>query len=298
LFTLATISTRNGSLKTERKRVGPARWFADDAEKAWTEKIFFGLSAVWMSWFGMIVVTAAYEWFEEYEYMAVGLAMALPYVIVPALCRSQGGGEKKAWNMRYWVKANVWLAIISYVGNYFWTHYFYTLLKAKYTFKSWRLNDVPIAMFLCTHAYFCFYHTGTTLVLRRVWTGNYYLRRTKLGRVCVSTLLVAALAVFTAFMETWTISSFPYYTFENRSYAYTVGSVLYGIYFIVSFPMYYAVDEPGQGAKMTLWQTAVHSLGACMLVTILLDIWRLIVGGYEGTAGGHSVVPPYAAGEL
>ena len=39
-------------------------------------------------------------------------------------------------------QANVWIAIFSFVGNYFWTHYFYRLLGASYTFPSWRLNDV------------------------------------------------------------------------------------------------------------------------------------------------------------
>jgi cycloeucalenol cycloisomerase len=36
----------------------------------------------------------------------------------------------------------VWIAIFSFVGNYFWTHYFFQLLGAAYTFPSWRLNDV------------------------------------------------------------------------------------------------------------------------------------------------------------
>ena len=38
--------------------------------------------------------------------------------------------------------AQVWIAIFSFVGNYFWTHYFFQLLGAAYTFPSWRLNDV------------------------------------------------------------------------------------------------------------------------------------------------------------
>lgn len=30
----------------------------------------------------------------------------------------------------------------SHIGNYFWTHYFYRVLGARYTFVAWRLNDV------------------------------------------------------------------------------------------------------------------------------------------------------------
>lgn len=38
---------------------------------------------------------------------------------------------------RYAFKATVWLAIYSHIGNYWYTHYFYTVLRAKYTMPSW-----------------------------------------------------------------------------------------------------------------------------------------------------------------
>ena len=47
----------------------------------------------------------------------------------------------------------------------------------------------------------------------------------------------------TAFMESLTICGFPYYSFEDRDMAYTLGSAFYGIYFLVSFPMFLRVDE-------------------------------------------------------
>jgi cycloeucalenol cycloisomerase len=40
------------------------------------------------------------------------------------------------------LQANIWIIIFSYVGNYFWTHYFFTVLGASYTFPSWRMNNV------------------------------------------------------------------------------------------------------------------------------------------------------------
>ena len=77
--------------------------------------------------------------------MAVGLAAALPCAVLPALLH--GSNEKgKSWDQQYWVKANVWIAIFSFIGNYFWTHYFYELLGAQYTFPSWHLNKV-----CCSH---------------------------------------------------------------------------------------------------------------------------------------------------
>ena len=42
------------------------------------------------------------------------------------------------------MQANVWVAIFGYVGNYFWTHYFFVVLGAIYTFPSYKINHVSI----------------------------------------------------------------------------------------------------------------------------------------------------------
>jgi cycloeucalenol cycloisomerase len=45
-----------------------------------------------------------------------------------------------------YLQANLWIAIFSYVGNYFWTHYFYKVLHAYYTFPvDMQLNRVRLA---------------------------------------------------------------------------------------------------------------------------------------------------------
>jgi hypothetical protein len=36
---------------------------------------------------------------------------------------------------------------------------------------------------------------------------------------------------------------YPYYTFVDRNKMYTIGSLFYAIYFFVSFPMFYRMDE-------------------------------------------------------
>lgn len=78
---------------------------------------------------------------------------------------------------------------------------------------------------------------------------------------------------------------FPYYTFVDRDRMYTVGSLFYAIYFFVSFPMFYRMDEYTKQRKWTVKEAAVDSLAASMLVTILLDLWRISVGGITGAAG-------------
>ena len=109
-----------------------------------------------------------------------------------------------------------------------------------------------------------------------------------------------ALSYATAFMETLTISHFPYYDFEDRHMAYTLGSAFYGIYFLVSFPVYYALDEPGNTPLegTGLRGVALSSLGAGMLVLLLLDLTRLAAAGAPLTIGGKlwEVTPKGLAG--
>ena len=50
----------------------------------------------------------------------------------------------------------MWIFIFSYVGNYFWTHYFYKVLHAYYTFPvKWQLNEVRHGWWLCMRACMC-----------------------------------------------------------------------------------------------------------------------------------------------
>lgn len=201
--------------------------------------------------------------------------MAAVYAAVPWAL----GLEKHIpFTQRYWVKINAWIVILSYVGNFHWTIYFYNLLGAKYTFDAHRFNDVPIAMFLATHAYFCFYHTLMNLLIRRIRNAILPFSTTK--KFIINVIVIACLAYITAFMETKTIEGFPYWEFQNRERALTFGSCMYMLYFVVSFPAHLSIDEVVDAShpKRSIGQVCWHSLGACMLVTILLEQWRLFIG--------------------
>ena len=140
-----------------------------------------------------------------------------------------------------------------------------------------RLNNVPIAMFLATHFYFSTYHFFSNALLRKIVT-------TYESGMARNTLFVAVIFVFsyfTAFMETLTISSFPYYSFEDRDMAYTVGSAFYGIYFLVSFPGFFVFEqdiENPQAKQNSLLDTIVSSCGHGMIILCLLDFVRLYLG--------------------
>ena len=69
---------------------------------------------------------------------------------------------------------------------------------------------------------------------------------------------------------------------------YSVGSLFYAIYFFVSFPAFYVMDEyPRQ--RWTLLGAARDALASGMLVTILLDLWRLGIGPLDKPAPASPV---------
>lgn len=234
---------------------------------------------VWIGCFAIIVGFQLYESFTAVTYNIVCVGLSLPFLLQPFVLPSAMFGSpdaKRPWRHRYATKANIWLAVYSFIGNYWYTHYFYSVLKAEYTMPAHRLNNVPIALYFATHFYFSTYHVFSNACLRKVVTSF----APGMRRDILFVVVVVVLSYFTAFMETLTISSFPYYSFENRNMAYTVGSAFYGIYFLVSFPAFFAFDDDIDTKKkrITLWDTFVSSCGHGMMILCLLDFVRLYLG--------------------
>lgn len=74
--------------------------------------------------------------------------------------------------------------------------------------------QVPIALYFMTHAYFCFYHTLSNVLIRRVRNATAPFGST--AQNLAAAFVIFCLAYATAFMETLTIAHFPYYTFKVR----------------------------------------------------------------------------------
>lgn len=258
------------------------------------ELFIWRYTVIWISCFSCVVIFQLYEKFTATHYNLFLIGLALPLFIqpifYPQIKTLQGRLSPDATRSlfrRYSLKANIWIAIFSFIGNYWYTHYFYSVLRAKYTFPANRLNDVPLCLYFATHFYFSTYHALSNNCLRRV-TMSF---KSGMKRDLLFVAVIIVLSYATAFMETLSISSFPYYEFENRDKAYTVGSAFYGIYFLVSFPMFYFFDEEVDRALsceekdennnepdgIPIWRTVVDSCGCGMIVLCLLDFVRLYI---------------------
>jgi len=76
---------------------------------------------LWIACFGAIVVGQLYEGFTAATYNLVCGGLALPLVLQPILFPSAGfdsPDKDRPLAERYATKANVWLAVYSFIGNY------------------------------------------------------------------------------------------------------------------------------------------------------------------------------------
>lgn len=175
-----------------QKRVAEGRWLPPPGEKREYEAWVLRYSVIWMGSFAVIIAGQLYEQFTATSYFLVCGGLALPLALQPFLAPT--GKARKPLSASHAVRAQLWIAIFGFIGNYWcarcplsvlcatdhgagccaaacrYTHYFYCVLRAKYTMPSWRLNDVPIAMYLATHFYFSSYHVLANLPQRYVRT--------------------------------------------------------------------------------------------------------------------------------
>ncbi len=242
---------------------------------------------MWLLFFGGIVVSGVYETFDAWSYTKVGLFLVLTPILVPLLFPSVSGEAGIPWYDRFTTKANAFIFIFSWIGNYFWTHYFYKVLGTDYTFPAHRLNDVPIACTFITHSYFHLYHGIAAIGIRALW--HKIAHKSQTAQFLIMALTMVAAGYFTAFMEVATISSFPYYTYKDAWAMWVIGSGFYGMYFLLSFPWFTRIDEEVDtydkktdkvipAKRWSLGEVVKDCLAQSMFATILLDTWRITVG--------------------
>ncbi|MGB5702129.1 MAG: hypothetical protein WBM48_04895 [Polyangiales bacterium] len=264
--------------------VGDPRWFSDNPSKAWGEKFFLAYSPLWMGLMASVMGFGLTEEIGEWGFMAIGIAVATPLVVVPALIRDERPIGRR-WYQTYWFKANLYIAIFNFAANYFGSEYFFDVLGMVYDYPAIELNldatlvgsgeqRVPVLMYLLTQAYFLTYHTTAVVVLRRIRTSGL-----PIGTVLWPVLLFVV-AYFWAWMETramanpWIESQF-YYKDMERMLAY--GSLFYSLYFIASFPIFYHLDE-GRDTSWSLKKTTAAALSASMIMLFLLDFAAAVFG--------------------
>ena len=86
-----------------------------------------------------------------------------------------------------------------------------------------------------THPYFASYHVLITPVIRGAWRATSAAPR--LIQLALLAVLISAAAYGTAFLEAYSIQSFPHYRYPDAVAMFKYGSAFYATMFIVTYPM-------------------------------------------------------------
>jgi len=258
-------------------------WFSGNPDKAWVEKFFLLYSPVWMASMAVMMLTGWDKVWGDTALLVHGFATALPVLLVPMAVARRYTDEP--WHRSYWFKANLYLFVFGFFGNYFGSEYFFDVLGMVYvypnatsTLDSALLGSgeqtVPVIMYAYTHVYFMTYHATANIALRK-------LRSLRLPAMWLMfPVFVFVIGYFWAWMETAAMAnpamaaSF-YYRKMELMLAY--GSAIYATYFIASFPIYYFLDET-RDRQWSLVHTVAGALSASMLTLYMLDLAARWVG--------------------
>lgn len=245
-------------------------WLATNQSKRSGEYFYILYQPIWLSFFMYISITENYKQWTDSQYIITGMLLSFPLLIIPNIFPSAHDKSLK-WTERFVTKSWVYLAILSFIGNYFGTQYFYQYLGASYSFPvTLFLNGTPLFLYGFTQSFFTLYHIILTLLLRRLSHVRYPLFTQSVFILVMSWLLASA--------EALAVKNVPYYSFTDPSFVYKIGNTLYMLFFVPSFPLYYLIDE---NLPYSLWESVKSSLSANMIILVLYDFWTKIMGHYD-----------------
>eukprot|EP00035_Acanthoeca_spectabilis_P030650 m.10308 g.10308 ORF g.10308 m.10308 type:complete len:298 (-) comp4299_c0_seq1:127-1020(-) len=252
------------------------------------------LGAWSVSWIGMVgAVVASENWrqWDGMDYIYFGVTLAVPCIALPLGADLQlSSGDYLSW---WSVRSNVWIATVVVLASHFGTQYFYALLGVRYTLPTagWELNNVPLSMHLMAHPYFITYHTLAVKVIQ--WVDPEYPKAPQFPMRMRQLGLLWLMGYATAYVEAWSISSFPHYSYPDREAMMTVGSAFYSLLFVVTYPMYVELHRSHAAEeKCSIWQVFCHALAASMIVLVLYETWRLSIGRISPLVD-DTLCPPY-----
>jgi len=270
------------------------RWFSSNPDKAWAEKLFLGFVPVFLAY---NAVVQRMGWLDVGTgwHVVQNLGMWLPYcVFLPAWLRR---GSGVPWQQSYWFKFNLYMAVWVFYCTYFHTEYFFEVLGLRYRFPGVALvfdsalvgpdeataaaewKKVPIGMYLNAIAFFVVYHAAAVVCMRRVRTMTQGLPPA--ARHLAWAGIVAATALFFAWAETRlyvTQAASGNVWYVDLPAMLRWGSLFYALYFVVSFPNVYRLDEDPAQPPWTLPRTIIEASFVGITSLLLLDLWVHLLG--------------------
>ena len=269
-------------------------WLSRNPDKAFGEKLFLSFIPVF---FAYNAAVQRLGWLDAgtFWHVVQNFAMWFPYcVLLPAWLRRRA---HVPWRHSYWLKANLFMAVWVFHATYFHTEYFFVLLGLRYRFPDVGLHfdsalvgpaeasaaaefqKVPVGMYFNSIAFFLVYHSAAVVCMRRVRTA--LPAGSPLARRLAWAGIVAAAALFFAFAETRlyvTDAAEANVWYVDLAAMLRFGTVFYAMYFVVSFPSFFRLDEQPDQPPWSLARTVIEASFVAITSLLLLDLWARFLG--------------------
>jgi len=272
----------------------PGHWFSENPDKAWSEKYFLVFIPIFFA-YNYFIQRMGWLDVGNFWHIAQNLIMWLPYcVFLPLWLRRDSGIP---WQRSYWFKFNVYMTVYIFFATYFHTEYFFDVLGMRYHFPKVTLyadsyllgpdeatalqafKKVPPGMYFNAIAFFIVYHTASVVCLRRMRTLT--APAPALLRRVLWVVTVAMTAFFFAWAETFfyiNSAATDNVWYVDKARQLGIGSVCYALYFIVSFPNVYRMDENRDGERWSVSRSVIEACFVSMVSLLLLDLFTWVVG--------------------
>ena len=271
-----------------------SRWLSANPDKAFAEQLYLLFLPVFIAYNAMVQqlgwLDAGTGW-----HVAQNFLMWFPYcVALPAWLRRH---HVIPWHRSAWFKLNLYMAVWVFYATYFHTEYFFEVLGLRYRFPAVTLSfdsqlvgpdeataaasfqKVPVGMYFNSIAFFLVYHTAAVVCMRRVRNATRrfepFARRLSWVAIVVTAALFFAWAETRLYITEQATANVWYVDLERML---RLGSLMYALYFVVSFPNVYRLDERPDAPPWTLSRTVVEASFVAMTSLLLLDLWARFVG--------------------
>lgn len=279
-----------------RSRFNPLYgWFSENPDKAWGEKFFLSFVPFFLI-YNTIIISMNWLGVGNFWHIVQNLGMWFPYcVLLPAFLRRNSG---VVWYKSYWFKFNVFIGVYIFFMTYFGTEWFFQLLGFHYNFPKVTINYysyvcgvgpglaaaqhkmIPIGMYINSIAFFIVYHTLAVIGMRRV--KNFFVGTGKVIESIAWVIIVIGAARFFGWAEPFFYNTHANSTgftwYDNIDAMLKNGAWVYALFFIVSFPVVFRLDETLTQPRWPVSRAFIEACFASMIVLYLLDTWAWVIG--------------------
>ncbi|MBI5513999.1 MAG: hypothetical protein HY909_09540 [Deltaproteobacteria bacterium] len=245
-------------------------FLSDDPARRRLERFTLWYAPLWMTVAAVVQQRADLARWGDAEFLALGLGLALPPLATPFL-GLPAVERGRALRGRFAAKAMLFVAVLSFLRAFLGARVFFVLLGMRYRFPvHLTLNGSPVFVYLLTVPYYLTYLVAMQVALRAV--GRVFPSR---GAAVVAR---AALAFGVAFAETGLMATermASFFSYADRRFSLTWGSLCYGAVFFVTLPLFDAIDRDG---PTPLGEVLRDALAAMTVILCVYEAAMVLAG--------------------